>query len=204
MGADPLPVSELALVDSLFVHGHGMPGSNDDEFGPAAGETVVLSEQALGMALEAARARLNDSGRVIIRFQSRSPEVQRWYRRWLDPGCYRALMQRLQAADMPVTLQVTAGSPGDTLGGLLDTLRHAYALRPGRVEVAPLTVPPGSFFDRHHDEFALRVEPTPPFSVISHAQADFVSVRRQVLLGSASARSYNYWRRQASRAPFDR
>jgi uncharacterized protein (DUF849 family) len=82
-----------------------------------AGDTVgrselvpVTPEQIAEAAIEAARA-----GAAVAHIHVRDPDTGRGAR---DPGLYRAVVERVRAADVDVVLNLTAGMGGDlVLGG---------------------------------------------------------------------------------------
>ena len=82
-----------------------------------AGDTVgrselvpVTPEQIADAAIEAARA-----GAAVAHIHVRDPDTGRGAR---DPALYRAVVERIRAADVDVVLNLTAGMGGDlVLGG---------------------------------------------------------------------------------------
>jgi uncharacterized protein (DUF849 family) len=75
-----------------------------------SGLVPVTPEQIADSALEAARA-----GAAVVHIHVRDPETGRGAR---DPALYRAVVERLRAADVDVVLNLTAGMGGDlVLGG---------------------------------------------------------------------------------------
>ena len=81
--------------------------------GDTAGRSAlvpVTPEQIADSAIEAARA-----GAAIVHIHVRDPETGRGAR---DPALYRAVVERIRAADVDVVLNLTAGMGGDlVLGG---------------------------------------------------------------------------------------
>ena len=75
-----------------------------------SGHVPITPEQIAESAVEAARA-----GAAIVHIHVRDPDTGRGAR---DPALYRAVVERIRAADVDVVLNLTAGMGGDlVLGG---------------------------------------------------------------------------------------
>jgi len=95
------------------------------------------------------------------------------------------------------TLCLHVGYPGDDHESLLEALRRACALQPRRLQVRPVTAPPGSWLRAHRDDFGLIVAPTPPYVVLAHRDASVFAVRWWLEICRAAAFGYNFWTRAA-------
>lgn len=91
------------------------------------------------------------------------------------------------------TLCLHVGLPGDDHESLLEALRRACALQPRRLQVRPVTAPPGSWLHTHRNDLGLTVAPAPPYVVLAHRAASVFAVRWWLEICRAAALGYNFW-----------
>jgi hypothetical protein len=102
-------------------------------------------------------------------------------------------MSWLRGHSIEPTVCVTVGIPGDDQYTILETLRAAYSLRPSRVQLHPMTAPPGSHFDRNRRRYGVSIEPDPPFRITRHLTANTLELKWLIKIARASIAGYNKW-----------
>ena len=70
------------------------------------------------------------------------------------------------------------GLPGDTLAGFAESFDKLVTLKPQEIQVGVLKRLRGAPINRHNDHYAMRYEPHPPYTVLSTANMDFLTLQR--------------------------
>lgn len=70
------------------------------------------------------------------------------------------------------------GLPGDNLAGIAASFDSLVALQPQEIQVGILKRLRGAPINRHNDSFALRYDPSPPYSILSSRDLDFAMLQR--------------------------
>lgn len=78
------------------------------------------------------------------------------------------------------------GLPGEGIATFADSFNQLYALRPHEIQVGILKRLKGSPIIRHADEYQLRFNPNPPFSILSTRDVSFEELQRM-------SRFARYW-----------
>jgi hypothetical protein len=133
-----------------------------------------------------------------IDYQSAGRRARPHYRVRHPHRSYAATMTWLRKHSIEPTVSICVGIPGDDQFALVETLRCVYSLRPARVQLHMLCVPPGSYFDRHRDRFRLASEPDPPYRVTSHSTAGRLEMKWMTRICRKSIAGYRRWRKISS------
>jgi hypothetical protein len=134
-----------------------------------------------------------------VECRSTGASARRRYRERYSLRSLRATMDWLRDQSIEPTVYVTVGIPGDDQYTLLETLRAAYSLRPFRVQLHPMTVPPGSHFDRNRRRYGVSTEPDPPFKIARHITANALELKWLIKIARTSIAGYNKWSKLSRR-----
>jgi hypothetical protein len=132
-------------------------------------------------------------GELEIDYQSAGQKARRHYRVRYPHRSYAATMKWMRLHSVEPTVSVCVGIPGDDQFALVETLRRVYSLRPARVQLHMLCVPPGSYFDRHRDRFRLTNEQDPPYRITSHSTAVRLEMKWMARICRKSIAGYRRW-----------
>lgn len=128
-----------------------------------------------------------------LHFQSRNPEVRRFYRKKYSLKKYRDLVARLKKRNIDVILKIEVGTPGDTMAGLLETLRQAYSLKPNKIDLVRFKIVPGDDFTQNNSRLKIKWALKYPHEIISHYRSSRHEIDWQYKISDISVSSYNYW-----------
>jgi len=111
--------------------------------------------------------------------QSFDPLIQQLISRKQDNDKTRANLSWLrQHSNAHVHADLIAGLPGDTLEGFGRSFDQLVALSPQEIQVGILKRLRGAPINRHNDQYQLRYDPNPPYSILSTRDINFADLQR--------------------------
>ncbi|MGZ4958480.1 MAG: DUF4080 domain-containing protein [Methylomonas sp.] len=111
--------------------------------------------------------------------QSFDPEIQQRISRKQDNDKTRANLNWLrQNSHAHIHADLIAGLPGDSLEGFGRSFDQLVELDPQEIQVGILKRLRGAPINRHNDEYQLRYDPNPPYSILSTRDIDFRDLQR--------------------------
>jgi radical SAM superfamily enzyme YgiQ (UPF0313 family) len=111
--------------------------------------------------------------------QTLDPEIQRLISRKQDNDKTRANLGWLrQHSSAHIHADLIAGLPGDTLEGFGKSFDQLVALNPQEIQVGILKRLRGAPINRHNDEYRLRYDPNPPYSILGTRSISFADLQR--------------------------
>lgn len=111
--------------------------------------------------------------------QTFDPEIQQRISRKQDNDKTRANLSWLrQHSNAHIHADLIAGLPGDTLEGFGKSFDQLVALHPQEIQVGILKRLRGAPINRHTEEYQLRYDPNPPYSILSTRDIGFADLQR--------------------------
>jgi radical SAM superfamily enzyme YgiQ (UPF0313 family) len=111
--------------------------------------------------------------------QSFDPDIQQRISRKQDNDKTRANLAWLrQHSQAHIHADLIAGLPGDTLAGFGKSFDELAALNPQEIQVGILKRLRGAPINRHNEEYQLRYDPNPPYSILSTRDMSFADLQR--------------------------
>ena len=194
---------ELAIMKDM---GADMLGFFDSNFNQPADrcqeifDTILELEQfkTIGISIFAQTLREGLARRMShceimigVGLQSSNPQVNKVMRRRFRDERMTAGIKLLKAHDLPFTLQVIVGLPGDTYQTIATTLNYALSLEPSTMDAFRLMLLPGTEYRHRAAELDLVYEPRPYHYVISHGTMTTAEINRAERMAQALTTFYN-------------
>lgn len=111
--------------------------------------------------------------------QSFDPAIQQRINRKQDNDKTRANLSWLrQNSNAHIHADLIAGLPGDTLEGFGKSFEQLVALGPQEIQVGILKRLRGAPINRHTEDYQLRYDPNPPYSILSTRDIGFADLQR--------------------------
>lgn len=111
--------------------------------------------------------------------QSFEPSVQKRISRKQDNVKTSANIAWLrQHSHAHIHADLIVGLPGDTLQGFADSFDTLSALKPQEIQVGVLKRLRGAPINRHNHSFNMHYDPNPPYTILSTADMDFLTLQR--------------------------
>lgn len=113
--------------------------------------------------------------------QSFDPEIQQRISRKQDNEKTKANLAWLsQHSDVHIHADLIAGLPGDTLANFGQSFDQLIALNPQEIQVGILKRLRGAPINRHSEQYRMRYDPNPPYTILSTADMSFQDLQRIV------------------------
>lgn len=116
-----------------------------------------------------------------IGIQSFNPEVQTLVsRKQNNEKAADNIRWLVEHSHAHMHVDLIAGLPGETVESFGAGFDHLYALRPHEIQFGILKRLRGTPIIRHTDEFALKFDPFPPYTILANRDIDFTTMQRLV------------------------
>jgi len=114
-----------------------------------------------------------------IGVQSFNPTTQQRISRKQDNDKTKANLRWLrQNTGVHIHADLIVGLPGDTLDSFAESFNQLVALNPQEIQVGILKRLRGAPISRHSEEYQMRYDPLPPYSILSTRDMDFFTLQR--------------------------
>ena len=94
-------------------------------------------------------------GQIDVGIQTFNPEVTKVMKRPTDYEKFDDTVSRIQKHKIPFQMDLILGLPGDNFKGYLDSVKNIMRLQPDKFQTFPLSVLPGSDYDRRRKELGI-------------------------------------------------
>ncbi|QLI81604.1 B12-binding domain-containing radical SAM protein [Chitinibacter fontanus] len=116
-----------------------------------------------------------------IGIQSFNPEVQTLVsRKQNNDKAADNIRWLVEHSHAHMHVDLIAGLPGETVESFGAGFDHLYALRPHEIQFGILKRLRGTPIIRHTDEFAMKYDPFPPYTILANRDIDFTTMQRLV------------------------
>ncbi len=96
-----------------------------------------------------------------------------------------------RAGNIHLHLDLIAGLPGEGFGDFLASIDRVAALKPHHLQIEPVKLLPGAPLRLQAEDFAIRFDPHPPYTVLATAELNFAELERLRGIGRLMDLTFN-------------
>lgn len=96
-----------------------------------------------------------------------------------------------RAGNIHLHLDLIAGLPGEGFGDFLASIDRVAALKPHHLQIEPVKLLPGAPLRLQAEDFAIRFDPHPPYTVLATAELSFAELERLRGIGRLMDLTFN-------------